>query len=606
MNAEMLFVFALFVSTIIIFLSDRFRMDMVALGVVVALGVSGILTPQEAVKGFGDNIVIMIAALFVVGEGIFRTGVASAIGNVIVKLGGKNEVRLLLVLLPVVSLLSTSISSTGTVAILIPIILNMARKARLHPARLLMPVALITLVAGTTTLIGTPPNIIVSEELSKAGRAGFGFFDFTVIGFILVAVSLVYVFTLGRLLLPKYPLDGNSGTHRSLADFTARYELDGQLHKLYIANDSPVIGRTITELSLRSGYNVTLFAIARKGRLASEFVPAMLNTLIEANDVLWLYGQEADIARLCQEQHLRAQNYMPSEMQRIQHGFGYMELLLPPDSAFIGMTPAEAAFRRHYGLNNIALRRMGKVLATQYNETRLEAGDQLLFAGAWSHIRAMSSNRDLIILQTPAEMDDVAPHEKNAPLAVFILLAMIAAMAFNWLPNVIAALLAAMLMIMAGCVSVKEAYQSLNETSLVLIAGMLPLALAMQKTGGMDFVVNAMLDFFGEMSGITLMILIFVLTNILSLFISNTATAVLVAPIGIQMAQQLGIAPEPIMLSMAIAASTAFATPIASPVTSLIVAPGRYRFSDFGRVGLPLQFLLLIMTVIIVPLFFPF
>ena len=270
------------------------------------------------------------------------------------------------------------------------------------------------------------------------------------------------------------------------------------------------------------------------------------------------------------------------------------------------MTPAEAAFRRRYGLNNIALRRMGKVLATQYNETRLEAGDQLLFAGAWSHIQAMSSNRDLIILQTPAEMDDVAPHEKNAPLAVIILLAMIAAMAFNWLPNVIAALLAAMLMIMAGCVSVKEAYQSLNETSLVLIAGMLPLAQKKKKTGGMDFVVNAMLDFFGEMSGITLMILIFVLTNILSLFISNTATAVLVAPIGIQMAQQLGIAPEPIMLSMAIAASTAFATPIASPVTSLIVAPGRYRFSDFGRVGLPLQFLLLIMTVIIVPLFFPF
>ena len=183
---------------------------------------------------------------------------------------------------------------------------------------------------------------------------------------------------------------------------------------------------------------------------------------------------------------------------------------------------------------------------------------------------------------------------------------MIAAMAFNWLPNVIAALLAAMLMIMAGCVSVKEAYQSLNETSLVLIAGMLPLALAMQKTGGMDFVVNGMLDFFGEMSGITFMILIFVLTNILSLFISNTATAVLVAPIGIQMAQQLGIAPEPIMLSMALAASTAFPTPIGSPVPSLIVAPGRYRFSDFGRVGLPLQFLLLITTVIIVPLFFPF
>lgn len=606
MTADMAFVFALFALTIIVFLSDRFRMDMVALAVVVTLGVSGILTPQEAVKGFGDNIVIMIAALFVVGEGIFRTGIASTVGNIIIKLGGKSEVRLLLVLLPIVSLLSTSISSTGTVAILIPIILNMSRKANLHPARLLMPVAFITLVAGTTTLIGTPPNIIVSEELIKAGREGFSFFDFTPIGFILVAVSLVYVFTLERVLLPKYPLNEQNNQQQTLADFSARYGLDGQLHKLFIANDSPVIHRTITELSFRAQYNVTLFAIARKGRLASDFLPAMLNTLIEADDVLWVFGQAEDIERLCAEQHLRAETFMPSEMQRIQRNFGYMELLIPPDSTLIGMTMAEAAFRRRFGLNNIALRRAGKVLPIQYTQTRLEAGDQLLLAGAWSHIAQMNSSRDLIILQMPAEMEDVAPHAHNAPIAMLILFAMIGAMAFNLLPNVVAALLAALLMIATGCVSVKEAYNSLNETSLVLIAGMLPLALAMQKTGGMDYIVSSMLDLFGQMSGISLMLLIFLLTNTLSLFISNTATAVLVAPIGIQMAQQLGIAPEPIMLSMAIAASTAFGTPIASPVTSLIVAPGQYRFADFSRVGLPLQFILMITTVLIVPLFYPF
>lgn len=606
MTADMAFVFALFALTIIVFLSDRFRMDMVALAVVVTLGVSGILTPQEAVKGFGDNIVIMIAALFVVGEGIFRTGIASTVGNIIIKLGGKSEVRLLLVLLPVVSLLSTSISSTGTVAILIPIILNMSRKANLHPARLLMPVAFITLVAGTTTLIGTPPNIIVSEELIKAGREGFSFFDFTPIGFILVAVSLVYVFTLERVLLPKYPLNEQNNQQQTLADFSARYGLDGQLHKLFIANDSPVIHRTITELSFRAQYNVTLFAIARKGRLASDFLPAMLNTLIEADDVLWVFGQAEDIERLCAEQHLRAETFMPSEMQRIQRNFGYMELLIPPDSTLIGMTMAEAAFRRRFGLNNIALRRAGKVLPIQYTQTRLEAGDQLLLAGAWSHIAQMNSSRDLIILQMPAEMEDVAPHAHNAPIAMLILFAMIGTMAFNLLPNVVAALLAALLMIATGCVSVKEAYNSLNETSLVLIAGMLPLALAMQKTGGMDYIVSSMLDLFGQMSGISLMLLIFLLTNTLSLFISNTATAVLVAPIGIQMAQQLGIAPEPIMLSMAIAASTAFGTPIASPVTSLIVAPGQYRFADFSRVGLPLQFILMITTVLIVPLFYPF
>ncbi|UJF24906.1 SLC13 family permease [Suttonella sp. R2A3] len=606
MSAEIAFVYVLLLLTVVAFIIDRWRMDMVALMVVIVLAVSGVITPAEAVSGFGNTIVVMIAALFVVGEGIFRTGVAGTIGQFLLKIGGKSELRLLLVLLPVVSLLSTSISSTGTVALLIPVVMAMARKAEIHPARLLMPVAFITLIAGMTTLIGTPPNIVVSGALRDAGREAFGFFDFTPVGGLILLVSLGLMLSVGRFLLPKRALDGDKSERASLEAFAERYEISGQLHKLLLANNSPLKGLTVSEAKLRRQYNVTLFALNQNNRKANAFIPAMLNSQIAQDDALWVYGRDEDVSELCQAMHLYRSPFSAYEERRVQRAFGYVEVLIPPDSALVGSTLEQAAFRRHYGLNLIALRRGQQTITMNYASTTLQAGDSLLLAGSWSHIRRLSNERNLVVLQTPVELEDIAPYSHKAPLAIGIMLLMIAAMAFGWLANVSVVLIAAMLMIISGCVSIKESYQSLNETSLVLLAGMLPLAVAMEKSGALQLLVDTLLAGFSEISPLGLCTLLFVLTAVLSQFMSNTATTVLLAPVAISMSQALVIAPEPVMMTVAIAASSAFATPIASPVNSLIILPGGYRFMDFVRIGVPLQLVIMVLTLYLVPIFFPF
>ena len=308
MTAQIAFVYLLLALTIGAFIIDRWRMDMVALMVVIVLALSGIITPGEAVAGFGNTIVVMIAALFVVGEGIFRTGVAGYIGQFLLKIGGHSELRLLMVLLPMVSLLSTSISSTGTVALLIPIVMTMARKAGLHPSRLLMPVALITLVAGMTTLIGTPPNIIASGALREAGHAGFTFFEFMPVGGIILLVCLILMLTVGRMLLPNRPPVDADSERASLEDFAQRYMISGHLHKLRIGADSPVIGQTVTALQWRRAFNRTLFAILRQGDSPNTLVLVMLNTEIAQYDTLWIYGHSDDDGRYCRIVGIRDTN----------------------------------------------------------------------------------------------------------------------------------------------------------------------------------------------------------------------------------------------------------------------------------------------------------
>ena len=606
MTFDIALVLVILVVTVAVFIWDRFRMDMVALGVVLALMLSGLVTPQEAVSGFGNTVVVMIAALFVVGEGIFRTGVAGEMGNWLVKVGGTSELRLLLVLLPMVALLSTSISSTGTVALLLPVVMNMARKANLHPARLLMPMAVVTLVAGTTTLIGTPPNIVVSGALREVGREGFSFFDFTPVGVVVLLVTFVFVMTAGRWLLPRFTPVQRESEKQSLRDFAARYRIDGQLRKILVPHGSSVVGQTITELKLRERFDVTLFAINRQGRMLSSFIPALLNTKIENGDVLWVYGHEEALEAMCAEEPLVPTRHSALEVLRVQRTFGYVEVMIPPGSSIVGATLIEAAFRRRYGLNLVGIIRDGEPLPARYTQTRLQAGDTLLLTGSWSHIRALGNERDVIVLHTPVEMQEIAPNRTKAPLALLVLLAMIVVMGAGWLPNVATALIAALAMIAFGCVSIKEAYGSLHAASLVVIAGLLPLSLAMEKTGTVSFVVNSIVEQWPAMTPLALMALLFVMTGVLSQFISNTASTILIAPVGISMSQTLGVAPEPVMMAIAIAASSAFATPIATPVNMLIVGPGEYRFRDFVRIGIPLQLLAMAASLLVIPWVFPF
>lgn len=606
MTAEMMYVAVIFAVSIAVFVWDKIRMDLVALGVVLALMLSQVLTPTEALAGFGHPVVVMVAALFVVGEGIVRTGLAAELGNLLFRWGKGEEGRILLVMLPMVALLSTSMSSTGTVALMMPVVLSMAKKANIHAGRLLMPMGMVTLIAGTTTLIGTPPNIVVSEALKEAGRAGFGFFDFTPIGGVILLASMVFLLTLGRRWLPNKALCAPTTERECLRDFEQRYQVGEMMHKLVMTPDCAWIGRTVLELRLRKRFGVTVFAIRRGSSLLPSVVPVLMNTTIETGDVLWVFAQHNDLEKLCVEEKVQCLEHSFLERGRMRRQFGYVEVLIPPRSPWLGMTLEEVAFRRRHGLNVLAMMRGHQLYAINYSQTQLHAHDTLLLAGAWSHIKALSHAHGLVVLQTPVEMEEVAMNRDYAPFALLILLGMILMMAFSSWSTVSVALLAALLMIAARCVSVKEAYGALHASSLVVIAGLLPLATAMEKTGMVAYLVQHTLSALPTLTPLMVLILLFGLTCTLGLFISNTATAILLAPVGMYLAKQLGISPEPLMMTIAIAASLSFATPVATPVNMLIAGAGEYQFGDFVRIGVALQLLGLLICVLLIPKFFPF
>nr|WP_246480401.1 SLC13 family permease [Motiliproteus sediminis] len=592
--------------TVLLFIIDKIRMDLVAMMVVVALAVSGVVSPNEAVAGFGQSLVVMIAALFVVGEGLFRTGVAAAAGNWLLRVGGGSEVRLLLFLIPVVAGLSAFMSSTGAVALFIPVVLSMARKSGMNPARLLMPLAFASLIGGMLTLIGTPPNIVVSSQMDAAGLTPFGFFDFTPIGLAILVVGSLYLVFVARHLLPAGEVRNPDNPHPHLAEFAERYGIKDNLHRLLVRSESDLVGKTASAAGLRTRYEVTLFGIRRRGRLVSSLMPVLAETQMQAGDTLLVYGSPDDIEHLCLEQHLESMGFPAGEMDLVRREFGVAEVLLRRGSSLIGATLKEARFRERFGLSVIGVRRDNRSQQAEFGTTKLAFGDTLLLAGGWHLLEALKNKRDFVVLETPAEMSEVPAHAQKAPLALAIMLGMLLLMVSGVTSSLTAVLLAALAMIVSGCVTMPEAYRSLNATSLVLIAGMLPLAAAMEKSGALGLIVDQLVTGLGDKGPLMLCAGLFVLTSVFSQFISNTATTVLVAPIGIAAAQQVGVNPEPILMTIALAASTAFATPIASPVNTLVLAPGNYRFMDFVKIGVPLQLLAMVLILWLTPMLFPF
>jgi len=609
MTNDSLFVFGLLAIAIVLFASNRFRVDVVALLIITAFILSDVLTLQEAVAGFGNPTVILIAVLFVVGEGLVRTGIAVAVGNWLMRASGNSELRLLVLLMISVAVLGAFMSSTGVVAIFIPVILSICAKTDNSPSRLMMPMAYAALVSGMLTLIATPPNLVINDELRREGLRAFGFFDFTPIGLLVLGLLIGYVLLGRRWLFPGGKRSGEqTRRQRSIYDLAQDYGLKGRGQRLLVATGSPLSGQTVAEAELRTRYGAAVVGIERRNHFGESLTPALADTELRTGDAIYtiLENQAEDADRLIREQGMKPLPLSKRRVEDLVQSFGVAEILLPPDSELVGQNLRKAAFRTRHGLNMLAIKRKGEILPGACADTRLAGGDILLVSGGWRQIhKLMSDPKDFVVLTIPAEASEAAPARDRAPYALLSLAGMILLMTIGLVPNLAAALLAALAMGLFGCVTMKSAYRSVNWESLVLIAGMLPFATALEKSGGITLVVNGLMFLLGDAGPVGMMAGLFLLTAILGLFVSNTATAVLMAPIAISAAQEMAVSPYPFALTVILAASAAFVTPVSSPVNTLVWGPGNYSFGDFVKAGIPLLLIVLAVSMFMVPLLFP-
>ncbi len=607
MNPELALVLLMLATSMGLFIWGRPRMDVVALLVIVGLPLTGILSIEESVAGFSNPAVLLIASLFIIGHGLVRTGIAYQLGDLIVKHAATSEVRLLVFLMISVALLSSIMSSTGVVAIFIPIVLTIAKRMQSSPSHLMMPLSFAGLIGGTLTLVATPPNMVVSAELARSGFDGFSFFSFTPIGLVILTLGILYMLFARRWLGGSKPTSG-SGDRQTLSDLADAYGLTVRERRLQVLANSPLVNRPLNELELREQYGINVIAVERPRKFRRVLEMATRHSRVNAGDTLLIDLASPAIALAGAYEELGLEpRPLPISYYRIYaQQMGLAEVALPPESSLPGKTIQQLGFRSRYRLNVVGLRRHGQALPGLLVDEPLKAADTLLVAGSWEDINQLyGQTRDFMLFNLPAEIDEIAPAKDKAPFALFSLGVMVALMVSGLVPNLMAALIGCILMGLFGCITMDSAYKSIHWPSLLLIIGMLPFALALEQTGGIDLAVGMLLDSFGNAGPRTLLAVLFAITALIGMFISNTATAVLMAPVAIATAQAVGASPYPFAMTVALAASAAFMAPVSSPVNTLVLDPGGYKFTDFMRIGIPFTLLVLAVTVLLVPLLFP-
>lgn len=611
----------LFFATIVFFLTEWLEVDLVALGLVLGLMITGILTPEEALAGFSSPIVIAIAALFIVGGAVMETGLADTISGGIIRFAGKSRFRLLVMIMGTVALLSGFISDSGTVAVMAPAIISISRKKGINPSKLLIPLSFGSLLGGAMTLIGTPPNIVVSDLLAVNGYETFQFFDFTPLGLVLLVVGILYMALTSKWLLPDHKSSKSLQRVDSPEELMEVYKLPEDLYRLRVRTGSPLVGITILQSELGNTYNINVLEIiqaaqSRPRSLIADFrlLPdeskeegqSSNNHILQANDILICQGKMNDISHASAALRLGVQPAQAEDQKSLVNDeVGLAEVLLPPRSRILGNTLVSSRFGSLYQLTVLGINRPGHEGSLPLKDTVLQFGDTLFVQGPWKNIHALTDQRrDFVVVGQPEDLKGSPPRSKMV-VAGLILAAMIVSLVTGWLPLATTSLLAAFLMVVSGCLNMRQAYNSVEWKSVILIAGMLPMTTALQKVGlvqtGADWIASSL----GGLGPIPVLGSLFLITSVFTQVISNTATTVLIAPIALSLAINLGYQPQAFLMTVALAASTAYATPVASSVNTLVMGAGNYRFKDFARVGIPLIFISMVITVLLLPLLFP-
>lgn len=604
------------VTASVFFMRGKVRSDLVAMCALITLMLTNILTPTEALSGFSNSVVVMMVGLFIVGGGIFRTGLAKMISSKILKLAGDSEIKLFILVMLVTSSIGAFVSNTGTVAVMLPIVVSIANSSNISVRKFLMPMAFASSM-GLFTLISTPPNMVIQEALVEKGFRALGFFEFTPVGLIAVTVGLITLPILSKLFLSNKEDDSSNKTKKGkgLKQLIEEYQLN-KLSKILVTEDYPTPNKSIKDLEIRSKYGINIVKIDKPINSSSRFNKKFISvetigpeTIIEKGDLLHCYGSKDKIEAFIQDNKLDLINNDEDASKAFDfQDAGIAEVFIMPNSKLINRTVEEARFREEFNVSILGIQRHGEYQMDNIKYQKLHSGDALLIQGVWSDIANLDKRQDdLVLVGQPLEEASKVTLDQKAPIAAGIMLIMIIAMTFNLVPAVTAVLIAAGLMIITGCLrNMEEAYKNINWESVVLIAAMMPMSLAFEKTGAATLISDFLVGYFGSVSPYALLAGIYFSTSLLTMFISNTATAVLFAPIAMQAAKGMEVSPYPFLFAVAVAASMCFASPFSTPPNALVMSAGRYTFMDYIKVGLPLQIIMGIVMVVVLPLLFPF
>lgn len=616
MFSDMGLVFLILMVTTVCFALPRMRSDLVALGSLLALVLTGSVTVPEALAGFSSTVVIMLAALFVVGEGISQTGLSAKAGSLLIKATGDSEFKMLLFVKLLVAVLGCFISNTGTVAILMPVVVSLCVRMKVHPGKLLMPLAFGASMGGALTLIGTAPNLLARETLVNNGFDGLAFFDFTAVGLIILAVGIVYMWFVGRRMLDK-PFEKKSGAAESLnvSELLRQYRADVNIHYVRVPEGHVIVGRMLKELKWANVYNVTVLKVGKKEAArglalltaGDSQVLAAPTYAPEAGDILLIYADEPALERFLRETELATLPRDEVEGLFIQKS-NIAEVILTPQSSLISRSLSDTGFRDKYGLTVLSIKCRNQRARLPAERDELDYGDAMLVYGKWKNIDVLAKEKsDIVVIRHEERPPEPAHRPIRAILAGAVLLWMIVFLVFEWIPSVVTVIIAGFMMVLTGSVkSADQAYRAVNWNIVILIACMLPMATALENTGGVAFIADGITGALGAMGPVAVMAALYIITSLFGVFISNTATAVLFLPVAVLAAAEAAVSPLPFVMAVTYAASMSFSTPVSTPPNAMVMVAGKFTFLDYVKVGVPLQILIGIVVVLVLPLFFPF
>ena len=617
----MLITLSILFITVILFVIGKIRSDLVALCALIFLMLFGILTPAEALSGFSNPIVIMMIGLFVVGGGVFRTGLANVISRKILIFAGNDSTKLFILVMLVTSVIGGFVSNTGTVALMLPIVVSLAMAADTSPSRFLMPLAFASSMGGMMTLIGTPPNLVIDSTLREAGYAGLSFFSFLPIGLICVTLGIVALGFLSKIFLTKKSDVGDNKRSKTLKELANEYQLSQNLFRVRVIPESKIAGKKLLELEISKKYNINVLEVRRRSNNQNSFLKSINQklagpeTVILENDVLYLFGSFEQVRLFILESKVGLIDMHESEAAAPTFSgelrfdaIGIAEVVVLSNSKLVGNLVKNSGFREKFKINILGIQRQKQYIIHDIKDEKIQSSDVLLVQGEWSDIaRLTEESSEWVVIGQPLVEASKITLDHKAPIAAAIMIGMVALMVFDIIPSVAAVLIAAVAMVFTGCFrNAEEAYKTINWETIVLIGAMLPMSLAIEKTGASASISKGLVEGLGSFGPMALMAGIYFATSLLTLFISNTATAVLFAPIALQSAIEIGVSPYPFLFAVTVAASMCFASPFSTPPNALVMSAGRYTFKDYLKVGLPLQILFGIVMVFVLPLLWRF